>query len=1070
MAEMSGARVIVESLKQQRVRHVFGIPGGAVLPLYDVLYDADIRSILARHEQCVTPDTKILINDTAIVEIGKIEDSWPKQKVITFDLKENSLKSYRIRSYIKEEPNRWGKHVYRLVTEETSREIKATGDHPFWSEHGWAKLEDLKVGDRVAVYPAVEVELEEAHDMEILSEIKVLEKAKLCLRDDRAIKGKVNELKERGLIPLRHNSEKLPIIARILGHLFGDGGLSNPVFDSKRNEFFVYTFFTAKDAEDLKTIKEDLAKLGFRAQRIRKQTRTSYVISRGKRRGVSGKNLQFRSTSKTLWCLFSALGAPIGSKADVEYLIPEWIARGSKKVIREFLAAFNGSETRNPKPKTARNFSAPCIHFHKNKSLRTNAIAFSNQLATLMKTFGIKTRVRMEANHSRRDDRTYCDGFDIYIQGNPENILRFLKLIGYEYCKERKTLATYVSEYLQIRNTALKEYRKKKIEALRLIEGHSRRSVIKELGLTRGMLDNWTYRKRGCNRLPPSSIRPFNEWLKLVTDGLPSGLVWETVAKIEKVPSECVIDIEVEEAHTFIANGFLVHNCAAHMADGYARACGFPGVCIATSGPGATNLVTGIATAYMDSSPIVALTGQVPRAMIGKDAFQEADIVGITTPITKWNSQVKSVGEIPRTIKAAFYIASTGRPGPVLIDFPKDVQTEVREVDFSASINLRGYKPNYDPHPVQVRRAAELLVMAERPMMLVGGGVITSGASQEVLKMAELMVMPVAITLMGKGSIPEDHPLSLGMVGMHGTAEANKLILESDALLVVGVRFSDRTTGKLEQFCPDAEIIHVDIDAAEIGKNAKVDLPIVADAKITLNRIYEQIAKTGAKGERSTWLERVKEVRVQHQNRNDKSRGDQLKPSEVLSELRKMLPNEAIITTEVGQNQMWAALHFKTFEPRTFITSGGLGTMGFGFPASIGAKVAKPDVPVVDIAGDGSFIMTEQDLATSVLEKIPVVVVILNNSMLGMVAQWQRLFYNRRYAGSKLGGIPDFVKLAEAYGAQGFRAGSIAEFSSAVRKALESDVTTVIDVPISPEENVFPMVPSGSGLKDMMVS
>ena len=507
--------------------------------------------------------------------------------------------------------------------------------------------------------------------------------------------------------------------------------------------------------------------------------------------------------------------------------------------------------------------------------------------------------------------------------------------------------------------------------------------------------------------------------------------------------------------------------CAAHMADGYARASGFPGVCIATSGPGATNLVTGIATAYMDSSPIVALTGQVPRVMIGKDAFQEADIVGITTPITKWNCQVRSAEEIPRTIKAAFYIASTGRPGPVLVDFPRDTQVETCEMDFSASINLRGYKPKYDPHPVQVRRAAELLVKAERPMMLVGGGAILSGASQEVLKLAELITMPVATTLMGKGTIPENHPLSLGMVGMHGTAAANKLILESDVLLVIGARFSDRTTGKLDLFCPDAKLIHVDIDSAEIGKNAKVDLPIVADAKLTLTSIYEQVVKMGVKGEKSTWLGRVKEVSTKF---NNNEHGDYLKPSAVLSELRKLLPNKSIVTTEVGQNQMWAALHFKALEPRSFISSGGLGTMGFGFPASIGAKVARPDVPVVDIAGDGSFIMTEQDLATSVSENIPVIVVILNNSVLGMVAQWQRLFYNRRYSASKLGHIPDFAKLAEAYYAQGVHVGSLTEFSSAFEKALKSDVTTVIDVPISPEENVFPMVPAGAGLKDMMLT
>ncbi len=514
----------------------------------------------------------------------------------------------------------------------------------------------------------------------------------------------------------------------------------------------------------------------------------------------------------------------------------------------------------------------------------------------------------------------------------------------------------------------------------------------------------------------------------------------------------------------------LAHHeqCAAHMADGYARVSGFPGTCIATSGPGATNIVTGIATAYMDSSPIIAFTGQVVRAMIGKDGFQEADIIGITTPITKYNVQVKDASEIPTTVKKAFHIASTGRPGPVLVDLPKDVQTESAEMDFSSTFELRGYKPNTDPHPIQVKRAVELLLMAERPIMLAGGGVIISNSSQETLKLAELLLMPVATSLMGKGSIPENHPLSLGMVGMHGKAEANKLITESDVLLAVGLRFSDRTTCRLDQFCPDAKIIHIDIDSAEIGKNAKVDLPIVADAKKTLTQIYEQIVQKTIKREKSTWFDRVQQVKNQLQNKNHNN-GVCIKPSEIIAELRRNLPNNAIVTTEVGQHQMWAALHFQALEPRTFITSGGLGTMGFGFPAALGAKVAKPDVPVVDIAGDGSFIMTEQDLATSNLEKIPITVVILNNSMLGMVAQWQRFFYDRRYSASELKNVPDFIKLAEAYGAQGIRVESCEDFSRAIKNVLKSEVTTVIDVPISPEENVLPMVPAGMGLKDMMV-
>jgi acetolactate synthase-1/2/3 large subunit len=515
----------------------------------------------------------------------------------------------------------------------------------------------------------------------------------------------------------------------------------------------------------------------------------------------------------------------------------------------------------------------------------------------------------------------------------------------------------------------------------------------------------------------------------------------------------------------------LVHHeqCAAHMADGYARASGKPGVCVATSGPGATNLVTGVATAYMDSSPVVAITGQVTRAMIGRDGFQEADIVGIMTPITKYAFQARSAAEIPDIFKKAFHIATTGRPAPVIIDVPKDVMTDEAEMDFDAPVVIRGYNPNIDPHPVQVKRAAEMLVNSERPMMLVGGGAILSGAAPEVLTLAEHLQMPVGTSLMGKGAFPETHPLSLGVVGMHGTIEANKLILEADVLLTVGCRFSDRTTGKIDQFCPDAKIIHVDVDSAEIGKNAKVDLPIVADAKKTLTQINAQVLGRLAKRMDSTWAKRITEIRDQFKPKNNNHiEGPYLRPKDVLAELRKALPPNAIVATEVGQNQSWGGLYYPALMPRTYMTSGGLGTMGFGFPAALGAKAARPDVPVADIAGDGSFIMTEQDLATSVNEHIPVIVVVLNNSVLGMIAQWQRLFYNRRYSGMDLKGVPDFVKLADAYGADGVRIGSLAEFSSVVRKAIGSAVTTVVDVPISPEENVFPMVPSGSALKEMI--
>lgn len=509
---------------------------------------------------------------------------------------------------------------------------------------------------------------------------------------------------------------------------------------------------------------------------------------------------------------------------------------------------------------------------------------------------------------------------------------------------------------------------------------------------------------------------------------------------------------------------------AAHAADGYARASGRPGVCMATSGPGATNLVTGIANAYMDSSPMIALTGQVPTIgvnssyMIGRDAFQEADIMGITTPITKYNYQIRDVAEIPVAINTAFYIATTGRPGPVLVDLPKNIQAESKEVEFTTKIEARGYKPTIDPHPLQVKKAVDLLAHAERPLLLAGGGVIISEASAELKTVAELLMAPVATTLMGKGCFPEIHPLSVGGIGMHGNPAANKLIGEADVLLAVGTRFSDRSSANLDSFCPDAKRIHIDIDAAEIGKNVDVEVPIVGDAKKSLKLIHENLTKELLRRKPGqAWVNRIKEAKEQL-SPIMKGESKELKPKALLSELRDLLPENAIVTTEVGQNQMWSALYFKALQPRTFITSGGLGTMGFGFPASLGAKVACPDRIVVDIAGDGSFIMTEQELACSVEENIPVTVIVLNNSVLGMVAQWQRMLYNRRYMAVNLGKTPDFVKLAEAYGAQGIRVGSPAEFQKAVKEALKSKVTTVIDVPISSEENVVPFVPPGCGL------
>jgi acetolactate synthase-1/2/3 large subunit len=509
--------------------------------------------------------------------------------------------------------------------------------------------------------------------------------------------------------------------------------------------------------------------------------------------------------------------------------------------------------------------------------------------------------------------------------------------------------------------------------------------------------------------------------------------------------------------------------CAAHEAEGYAKASGRVGVCMATSGPGATNLVTGLADAYMDSIPLVALTGQVPSSgvntsyMIGRDAFQEADIIGIVTAVTKYSYQPRSIAEIPEMVNNAFYLASTGRPGPVLIDLPKNIQTGIDDIDFTNKISLRGYKLITEPNPSKINQASDLLAKAERPIILAGGGAISANASDELVEMSDLLMAPVATTFMGKGVFPEAHPLSLGSIGMHGNPAANKLIGEADVLLAVGTRFSDRATASLDTFAADAKKIHIEIDNAEINKNIAVDVPIVADAKKSMKALLVATKTKLAKGEGTAWTKRVREAKEQLSPLL-KDRPHDVVPKHLLMALRELLPENGIVTTEVGQNQMWSALYFKALKPRTFISSGGLGTMGFGFPAAIGAKVACPDRPVVDIAGDGSFIMSEQELACSINENIPVVVVVLNNSVLGMVAQWQRALYNRRYMAINLGKTPDMVKLAEAYGAQGIRAQSMEEFKKAVKQALTSKVTTVIDVPIGSETDVVPFVPPGCGL------
>ncbi len=508
--------------------------------------------------------------------------------------------------------------------------------------------------------------------------------------------------------------------------------------------------------------------------------------------------------------------------------------------------------------------------------------------------------------------------------------------------------------------------------------------------------------------------------------------------------------------------------CAAHMADGYARVKCKPGVCTATSGPGATNLVTGIAVAYMDSSPIIAITGQVPRPMIGKDAFQEADIVGIATPITKYAFQISSASEIPDTVKTAFVLASTNRMGPVLIDIPKDVFGE--EVDLASPhrLNIKGYTVRSgEPHPYSIKKAVGLILVSERPVIISGGGVISSNAGAELVQLAELMMAPVATTLMGKGSIPETHPLSIGMLGMHGKGECNLTVEAADLIIAVGMRFTDRSTGNLEKFGEGAKVIHIDIDPAEIGKNVRVDVPIVADARKTLATLVAKLSEVGSKRSENDWTRKLKAIKKDFLG-NYKEAAGGLRPSKLMKMLREGIPANAIVTTGVGQNQMWAALHFEALEPRTFITSGGLGAMGFGFPASLGAKVAAPDRPVFNIDGDGSFIMTEQDLATAVMEKIPTVSIIMNNRVLGMVRQWQCMFCDKRYSQIDLGRVPDFVKLAEAYGAEGIRVESYKDFETAIRKSLKAEVPVVIDVPVSADEKVLPMVPPGKRLKEVV--
>ncbi len=506
---------------------------------------------------------------------------------------------------------------------------------------------------------------------------------------------------------------------------------------------------------------------------------------------------------------------------------------------------------------------------------------------------------------------------------------------------------------------------------------------------------------------------------------------------------------------------------AAHAADAYARVTGKTGVCIATSGPGATNLVTGIATANMDSVPMVCFTGQVVSPLIGRDAFQEADITGITMPITKHNYVLERTEDVPRLVKEAFYVASTNRPGPVVVDLPKDfMEREIEYEPYNSEINLRGYRVMKGCNYGQVVSAAELINKSERPVIYAGGGVIASEAAEELRQLSEKRKIPVTTTLMGMSAFPSSNYLSLGMLGMHGTRYANYAIGECDLLIAVGVRFDDRVTGKIAEFAPHARIIHIDIDAAEIGKNVDVHIPIVGQVKEVLQAINKRIETIE---EFTEWHQIIDRWKAEYPLRYGASSEGRIMPQHVIEKISELTQGEAIITTEVGQNQMWAAHYYKFKNPRSFVTSGGLGTMGFGLPAAIGAKVACPDRPVIDIAGDGSIQMNIQELGTAVAYKIPVIVCILNNQYLGMVRQWQSLFYGGRFSYTDISSQPDFVKLAEAYGAIGMRVKNTQEVDNALREALKvTDRPVVIDFWVDRMADVYPMVAPGESLLNML--
>jgi len=553
-------------------------------------------------------------------------------------------------------------------------------------------------------------------------------------------------------------------------------------------------------------------------------------------------------------------------------------------------------------------------------------------------------------------------------------------------------------------------------------------------------------------------------------------LLEEGVKTIFGFPGGAVIDLYDDLLDSEVNHVLVRHEQGAvHAADGFARVTGNVGVALLTSGPGATNGVTAIATAYMDSIPIVILTGQVPTPLIGNDAFQEVDIVGITRPCTKHNYLVSKAEDLVPTIREAFHIAKTGRPGPVLIDLPKDVVATIVDFTEKKPIRMQNYQPTYEPHMGQIEKACEEILKAKNPVLYVGGGVILSNASDELTKLARKLNIPVTMTLMGLGGYPGSDKLSMGMLGMHGSYTSNMAVAKSDVLIAVGARFDDRVTGRIDAFAPHAKIIHIDIDPTSISKNVKVDIPIVADCKHSLAAMNSWLDNSGGDlakvcASHDPWVETINEWTKKHPM-TYLDEGEVIKPQFVIEKLDELTGGDAIITTEVGQNQMWAAQFYKFNKPRRLVTSGGLGTMGYGLPAAIGAKMAFPDETVIDVAGDGSIQMNIQELATSKQYNCPVIICILNNNYLGMVRQWQELFYDKRYAATVMEVTPDFCALAEAYGAVGIRATKTSEVEGAIKKALEKvkESTVIIDFRIAREEGVFPMVPAGKATTEMLL-